>query len=306
MHAIARHRHAFAFIVVYACALGVLVVQGRPLEDVIGALIILGGFLPAVALAATVRLPQPSPPAAWRRDDAWLLSGLLAWVAVFLLYKGQILTALLPDDPGPRLQDTVNTLLKLTAFVIVPAAVLRLRGFRWTDAGTSMAPRWRIVLAFVAMAAAAFVVQATMGSQFKRLLGDAYSGRALWLAGALCWAWMSIEAGIVEEFFFRWFLQSRLAAWTGSQVAAVLLSALVFGLAHAPGIVLRGGGAVEGLGEAPGVGTTLAYVIATQCLAGVAFGVLWARTRSFVLVVLLHGLFDAFSNTAAFIDTWRL
>ena len=47
---------------------------------------------------------------------------------------------------------------------------------------------------------------------------------------------MSIEAGLVEEFFFRWYLQSRLAAWTGSQVSAVLLGALVFGLAHAPRI----------------------------------------------------------------------
>jgi membrane protease YdiL (CAAX protease family) len=117
---------------------------------------------------------------------------------------------------------------------------------------------------------------------------------------------MSIEAGLVEEFFFRWYLQSRLAAWTGSQVSAVLLGALVFGLAHAPGILLRGAGAVEGLGYAPGIGTALAYVIATQGVAGLAFGVLWARTRSFVLVVALHGLFDAFSNTAPFIDTWRL
>ena len=61
-----------------------------------------------------------------------------------------------------------------------------------------------------------------------------------------------------------------------------------------------------GLGDAPGIGTTLAYVIATQGVAGIAFGVLWARTRSFMLVVALHGLFDAFSNTAPFIDTWRL
>jgi membrane protease YdiL (CAAX protease family) len=87
-------------------------------------------------------------------------------------------------------------------------------------------------------------------------------------------------------------------------VSAVFLGALVFGLAHAPGILLRGGGAMEGLGDSPDVATTLAYVVATQGVAGLAFGVLWARTRSFVLVVALHGFIDALSNTGAFIDTW--
>jgi membrane protease YdiL (CAAX protease family) len=35
-----------------------------------------------------------------------------------------------------------------------------------------------------------------------------------------------------------------------------------------------------------------------------ALGVLWARTRSFVLVVALHGCIDALSNTNGFIETW--
>jgi membrane protease YdiL (CAAX protease family) len=117
---------------------------------------------------------------------------------------------------------------------------------------------------------------------------------------------MSIEAGLVEEFFFRWYLQSRLAALTGSQVSAVFLCALVFGLAHAPGIWLRGAGLVEGLGPEPPLLTTLAYVVVTQGVAGLAFGTLWARTRSFALVVLLHGFFDAPSNAASFMDAWGL
>ncbi len=59
-------------------------------------------------------------------------------------------------------------------------------------------------------------------------------------------------------------------------------------------------------GDTPGIGTTLAYVIATQGVAGLAFGVLRARTRRFALVVALHGLFDACSNAASFVDTWGL
>lgn len=306
MRTLLANRHVWCFTLVYLGSIGVLVAGGRPLEDVIGAFLILGVLLPLVALAACARMPKPQLPAPWRRDDGALLLSLLAWTVVFLLLKGPLLTALLPSAPDPRLQDTVNTLAKLFAFVAVPAFVLWSRGFRWSDAGRPSASTPRLWLTFIIMAFAAFAVQAVLGSQFRRLLGADYASHQLWLAGVLCWVWMSIEAGLVEEFFFRWYLQSRLAAWTGSQVSAVLLGALVFGLAHAPGILLRGAGAVEGLGDAPGIGTTLAYVIATQGVAGLAFGVLWARTRSFVLVVALHGLFDAFSNTAPFIDTWRL
>ena len=306
MRTLLCNRHVWWFALIYLGSIGVLIAGGRPLEDVIGAFLILGVLLPLVALAACARMPRPPPPAPWRGDDGALLLGLLAWIVVFLLLKGPLLTALLPSAPDPRLHDTINTLAKLFAFVAVPAFVLRSRSFRWSDAGRPSASTPRLWLTFVVMAFAAFAVQAVLGSQFKRLLGADYAGHHLCPAGMLRWACMSFDAAPAQEFFFRWYLQSRLAAWTGSQVSAVLLGALVFGLAHAPGILLRGAGTVEGLGDAPGIGTTLAYVIATQGVAGLAFGVLWARTRSFVLIVALHGLFDAFSNAAPFIDTWGL
>lgn len=304
MSQLLRNRHFLLFIAIYAMALGVLAVEGRPLGDVIGALVILGVLLPLVALAATARMPPPESPQPWRSGEASLVLGLLAWIVTFLLVKGPLLAALLPDDADPRLQDSVNTLLKLFAFVLVPWLVLRRHGIGWAHGGRPTASRRRLWSVFVVVALAGFAVQALMGSQFKRLLTDDFTNAQLVLGGALCFGWMSIEAGIVEEYFFRWFLQGRLAAWTGSEISGLFLGALLFGLAHAPGILLRGAGAVEGLGDSPGMGTTLAYVVATQGLAGLSFGVLWSRTRSFVLVVALHGIFDALSNTASFIDTW--
>jgi membrane protease YdiL (CAAX protease family) len=115
-----------------------------------------------------------------------------------------------------------------------------------------------------------------------------------------------VEAGVVEEFFFRWLLQSRIAALTGSQLSAVCLGSLAFALAHAPGFVLRGAGADEGLGAHPSLVVSLAYSVAMQGVVGLLFGVLWARTRSFALVVALHGVIDAAANAAGFMDTWRL
>lgn len=156
------------------------------------------------------------------------------------------------------------------------------------------------------MAAALLAVQFVLGSQAKRLLGGDYLSRH-WVWGAILGtSWMVVEAGAVEEFFFRWFLQSRLAALTGSQISGLFLAALAFGAAHAPGIWLRGAGVVEGLGTAPDFATALAYSVSSQGVAGLMFGVLWARTRSLPLVIALHAIGDAAANTASFMDTWGL
>ena len=44
--------------------------------------------------------------------------------------------------------------------------------------------------------------------------------------------------------------------------------------------------------------------VATLAPAGVFFGVVYARTRSLLLVVLLHAMVDVLPNTADFIRIW--
>ena len=306
MRIVLSNRHFWLFVALCGASLAVLTADGRPLEEAVGALVILGVFLPLLALATCWRLPAPTPPQPWRSDDAATMGLLVGWIVAFLLLKGPLLEALLPANGESAVRDTLNTVLKLGAFVVVPAVVLRERGYEWWQAGRPTAPGMRLVLCFALLALAGLAIQYLIGSQFRRLLGPDFEGRSILLGSVLAFAWMSIEAGLVEEFFFRWYLQSRLAAWSGSQVSAVFLSSLVFGLAHAPGIWLRGAGAVEGLGASPSLLTTVAFVVVTQGVAGLMFGTLWARTRSFVLVVLLHGFIDAPSNAASFMDAWGL
>jgi membrane protease YdiL (CAAX protease family) len=306
MRAVFLNRHCWLFAAAYAVSLGVLAATGRPIEEAIGALVILGVALPLVALATCWQLPQPTAPQPWCSDDASTMAVLVGWIVVFLIVKGPLQDALLPAGAGPALRDTVNTSLKLLAFVAMPAVWLRARGFEWRQAGLPTAPAGRLLLCFVVLSIACVGMQYLLGSEFRRLLQGEYPGRHIVPGTAFCFAWMTLEAGVVEEFFFRWYLQSRLAAWSRSQVSAIFLSALIFGVAHAPGIWLRGGGAVEGLGSDPSLLTTLAYVVTTQGVAGLMFGVLWARTRSFVLVVALHGMVDAPANAASFMDAWGL
>ena len=301
-----------AFLVLaaaWAVSLAVLAANARPVEEQISLFVVLGLVLPAIALLVCRGLPALPPPRAIRADKA-LIAGLAVLVMLFLAVKGPLLAALTGPAPDPRVRDVVNTLLKLAVFVAVPLAVYALRGkifprqlgLTWPPEG----PRGRSLLAFVTIGAVFTGIQIFFGRGIRPLLDGSLASRHWALGLLLCFLWMSVEAGLVEEVFFRVILQSRLAAVTRSQAAGIFLSALVFGLAHAPGLWLRGAGTIEGLGGAPSLPVSIAYSVTTMALGGIVFGILWMRTRNWLLIVALHGLADALSNAPAFIATWKL
>jgi len=80
--------------------------------------------------------------------------------------------------------------------------------------------------------------------------------------------------------------------------------ALAFGLAHAPGYVLRGAHAMEGMAQAPTPLAAAAYAIVVVSPVGLMFGVLWIRTRNLWLLAVLHGWADLVPNLASFVQTW--
>jgi len=81
---------------------------------------------------------------------------------------------------------------------------------------------------------------------------------------------------------------------------------LVFGLAHAPGFILRQAGTVEGLGANPTVLNAIAYSIVVLAVSGVLFGVIWARTKNLFALVLLHSAGDLLPNFADFVKVWQI
>ena len=101
---------------------------------------------------------------------------------------------------------------------------------------------------------------------------------------------------------FRGLLQTRLSAWLQSPVVAILITSTIFALCHVPGLYLRG------TPDTDGYSTNLlqvaAFTIATLSPLSIALGVLWMRTRSLLLVVLVHGAIDALPFTAEFVTIW--
>ena len=87
-----------------------------------------------------------------------------------------------------------------------------------------------------------------------------------------------------------------------TEAGAACVAALIFALAHVPGLWMRSGDAIAG--HSKDLVHVIAYAIATLSPAGLYLGFVWARTRSLLLVVLLHALIDVLPNTAGFARLW--
>jgi CAAX protease family protein len=82
--------------------------------------------------------------------------------------------------------------------------------------------------------------------------------------------------------------------------------ALAFGLAHAPGFILRGAGLHEAIGTNPSAVDSIAYAIVVLSVAGIFFGIVWARTKNLFAVMFIHAATDLLPNFKEFVQTWGI
>ena len=206
--------------------------------------------------------------------------------------------------PSPPLAETLVLATKLAVFVALPLAIFELRGYTVRDFGAGWGRgHWR---AGLMVSAAAIVFQTVLGRGLGDLQSLGLSPSALGVGATLGFAWLVVEVGLVEEFFFRALVQERAAVFFGSKAAGIVIMALVFGLAHAPGLYLRTGATQEGLSADPTLLAAVGYSIVVTSVAGLFFGVLWARTRNLALVCLVHAAFDLVPDLAPWLRTFGL
>jgi membrane protease YdiL (CAAX protease family) len=144
------------------------------------------------------------------------------------------------------------------------------------------------------------------GSGAKPIREGLFTTTQIFKAIPLLAIWLFIEVGLVEEFFFRGLLQNRLGVILRSKAGAICISALIFGLVHAPGMYLRQAGVHDGLGAEPSLLNSIVYCIAIQSVPGLFLGVLWERTRNLWLLMAIHAMFDLMPGLAEFITTWGI
>jgi len=160
-----------------------------------------------------------------------------------------------------------------------------------------------IVFFMLGMSAVLFQFFLSYGS--KPVRDGEFSLQQLATGLPLCFLWLFIDAGLVEEFFYRVILQSRLTVLLKSPTGGIVITTLIFGLSHAPGLYLRGAES-ECVGEQQSFLFWSAYTVAYMSVAGIFPGIVWQRTKNLWLVMAIHATVDLLPNISDFIKTWGL
>jgi uncharacterized protein len=223
-------------------------------------------------------------------------------VVYAVLFLGWGMSATRAVFPAGREQEMLVFAVKLLVHVAAPAILLAALGAKLAplfNSGVGRPGFWPPLLVLGAIILALLCVVSPALSEIAAL--HASIATLAWAAPA-SFIWLAVEAGFCEEFLFRAVLQTRLEAVLKSEAGAVVSGALLFALAHVPGLYLRGHPGVDGYSTDPV--QVVAYTIAVLSPIALLFGTLWARTRSLLLIVLLHAAVDVLPNLAGFVHTW--
>lgn len=293
-------RASLAYLGIWGVAVAYLGATGGDWAFPFASLLIFGVAFSGMIWFVTRKMePPPVPVANPKQESAGLLLYLVVYAVLLIGFGlGAIKNAI---PPGPT-QELAVLAYKLAIHVALPVAIILALGGTVRalfDTGLRRRGFW---LALIVLSAAMFALLALVSPSLKQIaeLNLSPAAAASWVFAS--WLWISVEAGICEEFFFRACLQSRLTAWLNSPVAAIFATSILFGLSHWPGLYFRGGPDVDGWSTDPI--QVAAFTIATLSPLSVAMGVLWSRSRSLLLVALVHGAIDALPATAEFVRIW--
>jgi len=282
-------------------------------SDLLLELLIFGLCFSLIAWWTTIRA---KPLLVAEHPTAVEMAGLTAYVVAlsfYLAYGSQWINSWLPSNwiASAQIQFWISIAKKLLVFVVVPFALFGpLCGYRMADFGWQKAALRELfhshLPVVLILSGAILAFQYFVGGGAAPLREGKLTTQQLVLGLPLCFLWLAIEAGLVEEFFFRALLQARLSAWFRSEITGIALMALVFGLAHAPGFIFRHAGTVEGLGTNPSALDAIAYSIVVLAVSGVFFGIVWTRTKNLFALITIHAATDLLPNLAGFVRTWGL
>jgi uncharacterized protein len=289
-----------AYLVLWSAATVYLAAKKADWTLPVFSLAVFGAALPLLSLALTRKaVPPPIPVRRPTLELCALLVFLVLYAVGFLGWGMSATRAALP--PG-REHDLLVLLVKLLVHVAAPALLLAALGAKIAplfNTGLGRPGFWPPLLVLGALILALLCVVSPALSQIQALHASALT---LAWAGPATFIWLAIEAGLCEEFLFRAVLQTRLAAVLKTEAGAVVTGALLFALAHVPGLYLRGHPGVDGYSADPI--QVVAFTVAVLSPIALLFGTLWARTRSLLLIVLLHAAVDVLPNIADFVHTW--
>lgn len=291
---------AVGYLLVWGAAVYMRLQSGDAMDAIVCG-VVFAGLMPPMVWFFT-RKAQPAEIVVAR--PAVELGAVLAWLAIYaVVVLGWLFTQIKQAvPPGSPTYETVMLAVKLVVHVVIPILVLKLVGAR---VAPLLAPRLGargVLPLLIILGALVTALMMVVSPSLKEISGIKATAMTFAWAAPASFAWLAVEAGLFEEFLFRAVLQTRLAAVLKSEAGAVVIGALLFALAHVPGLYLRPDTAGDQL--AGGLPQIVAYTVGVLSPIAVLFGLIWARTRSLGLLILLHAAVDFLPNLSEFMHIW--
>ena len=272
-----------------------------PLGDALVVALIIGlGFTGLVYLIA--------PPLATPSLQANVKPSELIFVLIYLVLMALLLTRGVPPWFPTTWKEhfikrkTFTVVYKLLMFVFIPLTILRLFwAVEWAELGFSLGDLMGQIRSTALLIFLLGGFNLLVGGGATPIRARQFSGKQLAEGFVFAFIWNIVEVGLVEEFFFRAFLQTRLINYLNSPLSGICAASLLFGLAHAPGIYLRSAGKTGPLGEHPSLLDSVLYTILVLSPTGWFMGLLFWRTQSLLAPILVHAGVDTVAHMAEFI-----
>lgn len=304
--------YSIIYLIIYSIATAILVkIFHESIKDILTVFFSLGIVFPLAAWYFTKdifnrKLEKPA-----LQKETWIVVILIAWVVLYISYGSGFIDRLIPKNilQDQRIHAFIILIKKLLVFVVIPFLIYRLAGLSLKDFGLRIKPKEiftrKNLLLFIALSVLITVFQFYFSNGGRNFRQGHFSAIELIAGFPLLLIWLFIEVGLVEEFFFRGLLQSRLAVLLKSPAGGIVISGLIFGLVHAPGLYLRGAES-EGIDGHLPFHFFAAYSIVYMSIAGIFLGIIYHKTKNLWLVMALHAVIDLVPNFPDFINTWGL
>lgn len=314
MKELLRNKYFIGYSALYILTLVLMaLIEDFPVSQSIAVLLIIGALFTFIAHLTTKSSKPLIKSKPIQANELSIIVGFLVYITLMLSFGFDSIKTFLFQFvvKTSRSEELISLSYKLIFFVFIPFVVYKLLyKFNLRDFGLDVKlneffTRKNIII-LLSMFAVLFAFQFFLGNGASPIRNGLISNRQLYIGLPLLYIWLIVEVGLVEEFFFRGLIQSRLAVLTRSDLGGIFLSGLFFGLAHAPGLYLRGSGALDNLGVNPSLFASVGYSILVLSVAGFFLATIWSRTKNLWLVITIHAFVDLLPGLTEFINTWHI
>ncbi|HTE27296.1 CPBP family glutamic-type intramembrane protease [Flavitalea sp.] len=311
MFSFTRKSYFVVFTILYVGSIVYLYKTGYPTVHLLATLFSYTLILPLLAyfISLKSRKAVSSQPFFYRE---WItLLALIAYIIIYISwgdhFLGRGLSAAFSDNP--KTLYLLDALKEVVFYFVIPFSLYRfIYGFTLREAGLHIPFKHvfsrQNIITFLVLATAIIILQYYFNEELDQLWEGEYTRGTLFTAIPILFVILFFKAGLAYGFFFRALMQSRFSIGLNSKFGGMLVSLLIFGLAHLPLYLKEGIPDKHEVGHYPGELSSLAICIGIISINSLFIAIIWRRSKNLWLVMGLYAILELLPNLHHFIATW--